>query len=72
MSGRLKIKLFGLITFINVAIGVTLGGLLYTIWPDHYFEWYPLGRNSITHVRIHSYVILLHLFNFGNIHYLFV
>lgn len=41
MSGRLKIKLFGLITFINVAIGVTLGGLLYTIWPDHYFEWYP-------------------------------
>ena len=31
MSGRLKIKLFGLITFINVAIGVTLGGLLYTI-----------------------------------------
>lgn len=41
MSGRLRIKLFGLITFINVAIGVTLGGLLYTIWPNHYFEWYP-------------------------------
>ena len=31
----------GLITFINAAIGVTLGGLLYTIWPDHYFKWYP-------------------------------
>ena len=29
------------IKFINVAIGVTLGGLLYTIWPDHYFKWYP-------------------------------
>lgn len=41
MSGRLKIKLFGLISFVYVAIGVTLGGLLYTIWPDHYFEWYP-------------------------------
>lgn len=31
----------GLITFINVIIGVTLGGLLYTIWPSDYFEWYP-------------------------------
>ena len=31
----------GLITFINVAIGVSLGGLLYTIWPEHYFSWYP-------------------------------
>ena len=34
-------KLMGLITFINVVIGVTLGGLLYTIWPEHYFRWYP-------------------------------
>ena len=41
MTGWLKLKLMGLITFINVAIGVTLGGLLYTIWPDHYFKWYP-------------------------------
>lgn len=41
MSGRLRMKLMGLITFINVVIGVTLGGLLYTIWPSHYFEWYP-------------------------------
>ena len=41
MNGWLKFKLMGLITFINVAIGVTLGGLLYTIWPDHYFKWYP-------------------------------
>lgn len=41
MTGWLKFKLMGLITFINVAIGVTLGGLLYTIWPDHYFKWYP-------------------------------
>lgn len=31
----------GLITFINVVVGVSLGGLLYTIWPDHYFTWYP-------------------------------
>lgn len=41
MSGRLRMKLMGLITFINVVIGVALGGLLYTIWPSHYFEWYP-------------------------------
>ena len=41
MTGWLKLKLMGLITFINAAIGVTLGGLLYTIWPDHYFKWYP-------------------------------
>lgn len=41
MTGWLKLKLMGLITFINVAIGVTLGGLLYTIWPDYYFKWYP-------------------------------
>ena len=34
-------RLMGLITFINVAIGVSLGGLLYTIWPEHYFSWYP-------------------------------
>lgn len=41
MTGWLKLKLMGLITFINAAIGVTFGGLLYTIWPDHYFKWYP-------------------------------
>ena len=40
-SGRLRMKLMGLITFINVVIGVTLGGLLYTIWPSVYFDWYP-------------------------------
>ncbi|SEF94896.1 hypothetical protein [Parabacteroides chinchillae] len=41
MKGRLKLKLMALFTFIDVAIGVTLGGLLYTIWPEHYFSWYP-------------------------------
>lgn len=41
MSGRLKFKLMGLITFVNVVVGISLGGLLYTIWPDHYFTWYP-------------------------------
>ena len=41
MSGKLKFKLMGLITFINVVVGISLGGLLYTIWPDHYFTWYP-------------------------------
>ena len=38
MTGWLSMKLMGLITFINVVIGVTLGGLLYTIWPEHYFR----------------------------------
>lgn len=41
MSGRLRMKLMGLITFINAVIGITLGGLLYTIWPEYYFKWYP-------------------------------
>ncbi len=41
MRFRLIIRLFALITFINAAVGITLGGLLYTIWPEHYFTWYP-------------------------------
>ena len=41
MTGWLSMKLMGLITLINVAIGVILGVLLYTIWPEHYFRWYP-------------------------------
>lgn len=31
----------GLITFINVVLGVALGGLLYTVFPTHYFRWFP-------------------------------
>lgn len=34
-------KLMALTTFINAAIGIALGGLFYTLWPDHYFQWYP-------------------------------
>ena len=41
MSGRLRMRLVALITFVNVVLGVSLGGLLYTIWPDHYFTWFP-------------------------------
>lgn len=41
MSRRLKMRLLVVITFVNAVIGITLGGLLYTIWPDHYFTWYP-------------------------------
>lgn len=41
MTGLLKLKLFGLATFVNVAIGVAMGGLLYTLWPESYFRWYP-------------------------------
>lgn len=39
--GRLELRLMGLITLINVVIGVVLGVLLYMLWPDHYFRWYP-------------------------------
>lgn len=41
MSSKLRMKLMMLTTFINAVIGITLGGLLYTIWPDYYFKWYP-------------------------------
>lgn len=41
MSGKLKMRLMGWITFINATVGIALGGLLYTIWPEHYFKWYP-------------------------------
>ena len=36
-----KIKADGIDYIYQCSIGVTLGGLLYTIWPDHYFKWYP-------------------------------
>ena len=41
MSARLKIKLFALIILIYTAIGISLGGLLHSFWPEHYFSWYP-------------------------------
>lgn len=41
MKVKLTLRLIGLITFINAVTGITLGGLLYTIWPDHYFKWFP-------------------------------
>lgn len=41
MSNRLELRLIGLITFINAAVGVAAGGLLYDFAPEHYFKWYP-------------------------------
>ena len=41
MRAQLKIRLFVLITFVNAVVGVSLGGLLYTVWPEHYFTWFP-------------------------------
>lgn len=38
---RLELRLMGLITGINLTVGIVLGGLLYLLWPDHYFKWYP-------------------------------
>lgn len=38
---RLELRLMGLITGINLTVGLVLGGLLYLLWPDHYFKWYP-------------------------------
>ena len=48
MSGRLRMKLMALITFVNVIVGVTLGGLLYTIWPERIISvGIPPSRSSI-------------------------
>lgn len=41
MSNRLELRLIGLITFINAAVGVVVGALLYDFAPEHYFKWYP-------------------------------
>ncbi|HBK29607.1 MAG TPA: hypothetical protein DDZ04_07715 [Parabacteroides sp.] len=41
MRTQLKFRLFALITFVNAVVGISLGGLLYTIWPEHYFVWFP-------------------------------
>ena len=38
---RLEFRLMALITGINLAVGLVLGILLYLLWPDHYFKWYP-------------------------------
>lgn len=38
---RLELRLMALITGINVTVGVALGVLLYLLWPNHYFKWYP-------------------------------
>lgn len=42
IKSTLKLRLFALITGINIALGVILGGLLHLFWPDHYFKWYPI------------------------------
>ncbi len=41
MSSKLKFRLYGLITLINVIVGVITGGLLHEFWPQYYFEWFP-------------------------------
>lgn len=38
---RLRYKLLLFITGVYAAVGIALGGLLYTIWPQYYFTWYP-------------------------------
>lgn len=37
----LKIRILELVTAINLVLGFSLGSLLYIIWPEHYFPWYP-------------------------------
>ena len=37
----MELRLIGLITLVNVAVGVVVGGLLYDFAPEHYFKWYP-------------------------------
>ena len=41
MGSKLQIRLYGLITLINVVLGVAVGEILHSIWPQHYFDWYP-------------------------------
>ena len=39
--GRLRFRLFLFATWIYSVVGVSLGGLLNTIWHTHYFAWFP-------------------------------
>lgn len=38
---RLRFRLFLFVTWVYSVVGISLGGLLYTIWPQYYFDWYP-------------------------------
>ena len=38
---RLRLRLLLFITGVYAAVGISLGGLLSTIWPQYYFAWYP-------------------------------
>ena len=39
--GRLRFRLFLFVTLVYSVVGVSLGGLLNTIWHTHYFAWFP-------------------------------
>ena len=39
--GRLRFRLFLFVTWVYSVVGVSLGGLLNTIWHTHYFAWFP-------------------------------
>lgn len=38
---RLRFRLFLFVTWVYSVVGVSLGGLLNTIWHTHYFAWFP-------------------------------
>lgn len=38
---RLKLRLLGLVTGINLALGILVWLFLFVLWPHHYFKWYP-------------------------------
>lgn len=39
--GRLRFRLFLFVTWVYSVVGVSLGGLLNTIWHTYYFAWFP-------------------------------
>ena len=39
--GRLRFRLFLFVTWVYSVVGVSLGGLLNTIWHTHSFAWFP-------------------------------
>ncbi len=55
--GRLRFRLFLFATWIYSVVGVSLGGLLNTIWHTHYFAWFPA-------IPIYYYVLCLVLLVF--------
>lgn len=38
---KLKGRLIALVSALNLVLGLMLGVILYVVWPENYFAWYP-------------------------------